>query len=47
MIKDVQLINIIGEAAVFLAAAMRLLPSISKIVSHLQSFKHAKPAVNL
>ena len=44
-IKSVQLINIIGEAAVFLAAAMRLLPSISKIVSHLQSFKHAKPAV--
>ena len=45
MIKDIKLINIIGEAAVFLAAAMRLLPSISKIVSHLQSFKHAKPAV--
>ncbi len=45
MIKDFQLINIIGEAAVFLAAAMRLLPSISKILSHLQSFKHAKPAV--
>ena len=45
MIKDFQLINIIGEAAVFLAAAMRLLPSVSKIVSHLQSFKHAKPAV--
>ena len=45
IIKDIQLINIIGEAAVFLAAAMRLLPSISKIVSHLQSFKHAKPAV--
>ena len=45
MIKDIKLINIIGEAAVFLAAAMRLLPSISNIVSHLQSFKHAKPAV--
>jgi len=45
MFKEAQLINIIGEAAVFLAAAMRLLPSISKIVSHLQSFKHAKPAV--
>ena len=45
MIKDIKLINIIGEAAVFLAAAMRLLPSISKIVSHLQSFKHAKPAL--
>ena len=45
IIKDVQFINIIGEVAIFLAAAMRLLPSISKIVSHLQSFKHAKPAV--
>ena len=45
VIKDVPLIKIIGEAAVFFAAAMRLLPSISKIVSHLQSFKHAKPAV--
>ena len=45
VINDVPLIKIIGEAAVFFAAAMRLLPSISKIVSHLQSFKHAKPAV--
>jgi len=45
VIKDVPLIKIIGEAAVFFAAAMRLLPSISKILSHLQSFKHAKTAV--
>ena len=44
-IKDIELVSLIGEAAVFLAAAMRLLPSISKILSHLQSFKHAKSAV--
>lgn len=37
--------QVAGEFAVFGAAAMRLLPSVSKVVSHLQSLKHAKPAV--
>jgi ABC-type multidrug transport system fused ATPase/permease subunit len=37
--------QVIGEFAVFGAAAMRLLPSVSKVVSHLQSLKHARPAV--
>jgi ABC-type multidrug transport system fused ATPase/permease subunit len=39
------LTQVAGEFAVFGAAAMRLLPSVSKIVSHLQSLKHARPAV--
>ena len=39
------LTQVAGEFAVFGAAAMRLLPSFSKIVSHLQSLKHARPAV--
>lgn len=37
--------QVAGEFAVFGAAAMRLLPSVSKVVSHLQSLKHARPAV--
>jgi ABC-type multidrug transport system fused ATPase/permease subunit len=37
--------QVAGEFAVFAAAAMRLLPSVSKVVSHLQSLKHARPAV--
>ena len=39
------LTQVIGEFAVFGAAAMRLLPSVSKVVSHLQSLKHARPAI--
>lgn len=39
------LTQVAGEFAVFGAAAMRLLPSVSKVVSHLQSLKHARPAV--
>jgi len=38
-------IQVAGELAVFGAAATRLLPSVSKVVSHLQSLKHAKPAI--
>lgn len=39
------LTQVAGEFAVFGAAAMRLLPSVSKVVSHLQSLRHARPAV--
>ena len=39
------LTQVIAEFAVFGAAAMRLLPSVSKVVSHLQSLKHARPAI--
>ena len=44
-LQGTPLIHVAGEFAVFGAAAMRLLPSVSKIVSHLQSLKHARPAV--
>jgi ABC-type multidrug transport system fused ATPase/permease subunit len=44
-LQGASLTQIAGEFAVFGAAAMRLLPSVSKVVSHLQSLKHAKPAV--
>jgi len=37
--------QVAGEFAVFGAAALRLLPSVSKVVSHLQSLMHARPAV--
>jgi ABC-type multidrug transport system fused ATPase/permease subunit len=37
--------QVFAEFAVFGAAAMRLLPSVSKVVSHLQSLKHARPSV--
>lgn len=39
--------EMIGELAVFGAAAMRLLPSISRIINHLQSLKHARAAVEV
>jgi ATP-binding cassette, subfamily B, bacterial PglK len=44
-LQGIPLTQVAGEFAVFGAAAMRLLPSVSKIVSHLQSLKHARPAV--
>ena len=44
-VQGAPLIQVAGEFAVFGAAAMRLLPSVSKVVSHLQSLKHARPAV--
>jgi ABC-type multidrug transport system fused ATPase/permease subunit len=44
-VKGTPLLQVAGEFAVFGAAAMRLLPSVSKVVSHLQSLKHARPAV--
>ena len=44
-LKGTPLTHVVGEFAVFGAAAMRLLPSVSKVVSHLQSLKHARPAV--
>ncbi len=44
-LQGTPLTQVIGEFAVFGAAAMRLLPSVSKVVSHLQSLKHARPAV--
>ena len=44
-LQGASLTQIAGEFAVFGAAAMRLLPSVSKVVSHLQSLKHAKPAI--
>lgn len=46
MLNDVPQRVIISELAVFAAAAIRLLPSVSKVVTHLQSLKHAKPAVS-
>lgn len=45
VLQGAPLTKLIGEFAIFGAAAMRLLPSVSKVVSHLQSLKHAKPAV--
>lgn len=44
-LQGAPLTQVAGEFAVFGAAAMRLLPSVSKVVSHLQSLKHAMPAV--
>lgn len=44
-LQGTPLTQVIGEFAIFGAAAMRLLPSVSKVVSHLQSLKHARPAV--
>lgn len=44
-LQGTPLTQVAGEFAVFGAAAMRLLPSVSKVVSHLQSLKHARPAV--
>ncbi len=44
-LQGTPLAQVAGEFAVFGAAAMRLLPSVSKVVSHLQSLKHARPAV--
>lgn len=44
-LQGMPLIDVIGEFAIFGAAAMRLLPSVSKVVSHLQSLRHARPAV--
>jgi ABC-type multidrug transport system fused ATPase/permease subunit len=44
-LQGAPLTQVAGEFAVFGAAAMRLLPSVSKVVSHLQSLKHAKPAL--
>jgi ABC-type multidrug transport system fused ATPase/permease subunit len=44
-LKGVPLIQVISEFAVFGAAAIRLLPSVSRMVNHLQSFRHARPAV--
>ncbi len=44
-LQGTPLMQVIGEFAIFGAAAMRLLPSVSKVVSHLQSLKHARPAV--
>lgn len=44
-LQGAPLTQVAGEFAVFGAAAMRLLPSVSKVVSHLQSLKHARPAV--
>ncbi len=44
-IQGIPLVQVAGEFAVFGAAAMRLLPSVSKVVSHLQSLKHARPAI--
>ncbi len=44
-LQGAALTQVIGEFAVFGAAAMRLLPSVSKVISHLQSLKHARPAV--
>lgn len=44
-LRGTPLTQVAGEFAVFGAAAMRLLPSVSKVVSHLQSLKHARPAV--
>ncbi|MEN3373013.1 ABC transporter ATP-binding protein [Dechloromonas sp. ZS-1] len=46
-LQGIPLKQVIGEFAVFGAAAMRLLPSVSKVVSHLQSLKHARPAVEV
>lgn len=43
--QDVPLMKVVGEVAVFGVAAMRLLPSVSKVVSHLQSFKYAKSTI--
>ena len=43
--QDKNMSTILGETAVFGAATMRLLPSVSKILSHLQSLKHARPAI--
>ena len=43
-LQGTPLTQVAGEFAVFGAAAMRLLPSVSKVVSHLQSLKHARPA---
>ena len=39
------IIDSLGEILVFMTAAIRLLPSVSKILSHLQSIKHAKASV--
>lgn len=44
-LQGTPLTQVAGEFAVFGAAAVRLLPSVSKVVSHLQSLKHARPAV--
>jgi ABC-type multidrug transport system fused ATPase/permease subunit len=44
-LQGTPLVQVAGEFVVFGAAAMRLLPSVSKVVSHLQSLKHAMPAV--
>lgn len=44
-LQGTPLTQVLGEFAVFGAAAMRLLPSVSKVVSHLQSLKHARSAV--
>lgn len=44
-LQGTPLTQVMGEFAIFGAAAMRLLPSVSKVVSHLQSLKHARPAV--
>lgn len=44
-IQGTPLTQIVGELVVFGAAAMRLLPSVSKVVVHLQSLNHARPAV--
>lgn len=44
-LQGTPLTQVAGEFAVFGAAALRLLPSVSKVVSHLQSLKHARPAV--
>ncbi len=44
-LQGTPLTHVAGEFAVFGAAAMRLLPSVSKVVSHLQSLRHARPAV--
>lgn len=44
-LQGTPLVQVIGEFAIFGAAAMRLLPSGSKVVSHVQALKHARSAV--
>ena len=38
--------TVIAEFSIFGAAAMRLMPSVSKVVSHLQSLKHAETSIS-
>ena len=47
VVQGVSWLQIVAELAVFGAASMRLLPSVSKIVSHLQSLKHAGPSTTV